>query len=257
MAGISTFAYILESKTPLALTVSKCKMRQLNVKNTTDLFYLYHGAVYMRALLAYNLPSTKPNSSKKTNDYIDCSALFETARQYASVKFSLTGNFFTDGQSEVCSIHDQYFNLKLCCLSRVLQKIIYPNTELNRSEFLHDKLVENLENSISSLWEDCNWHGERLSLFGECENLVFIRFKKSRKSTPTTVKTPQNLRLNEQKQQFWPCVLNFVTFFCRPLQNIKVKWPNSGLCWERDNTTANFSFSFLNLSATPTNLITG
>ena len=97
----------------------------------------------------HNFPSTRPNSSKKTNVYIDCSALFETARQYASVKFSLTGNIFTEGQSKACLIHDQYFNLKLLYLNRVLIKLIYPNTELNGSEFLYDKCVKNLENIVS------------------------------------------------------------------------------------------------------------
>ena len=42
-------------------------------------------------------------------------------------------------------------------------------------------------------------------------------------TTATAVKTPQNKRFNEQKQQFYTCVLNFVTFRCHPVQNVKVK----------------------------------
>ena len=37
---------------------------------------------------------------------------------------------------------------------------------------------------------------------------------------------------------------------------LKVKWANSRFCWEHEHKTANFSFSFLNFSATPTNLVT-
>ena len=64
-------------------------------------------------------------------------------------------------------------------------------------------------------------------------------------TTATAVKTPQNKRFYEQKQQFCTCVLNFVTFRCHPLQNIKLKWSNSRFCWELN---ANSSFSFLNCS---------
>ena len=64
-------------------------------------------------------------------------------------------------------------------------------------------------------------------------------------TTATTTTTPQNNRFNEEKQLPCMCVLNFGTFLCRPVQNNNVKWPNSRICGEREQTTGNFSFSFL------------
>ena len=48
----------------------------------------------------------------------------------------------------------------------------------------------------------------------------------------------------------------FGTFLFRPLQNNNVKQSNSRFCEIGELTTVNFSF-FLNLNATPTNLIPG
>ena len=42
------------------------------------------------------------------------------------------------------------------------------------------------------------------------------------------MKTPQNKYFKEQNQQFYTCVLNFVTFLCRPLQNVEVKFQIQG-----------------------------
>ena len=51
------------------------------------------------------------------------------------------------------------------------------------------------------------------------------------------MRTPQNNRLNEQKEFFRTCVLHFGTFLCRALQN-NVKWPNFRFSWECEHITA-------------------
>ena len=60
---------------------------------------------------------------------------------------------------------------------------------------------------------------------------------------------------NEQKQSLCTCVSHFGTLLCRPLQKNNVKWPNLRFCGERGTQDGEFFISFLNLYATPTNLV--
>ena len=74
-------------------------------------------------------------------------------------------------------------------------------------------------------------------------------------TTATATTTPQNNRFNERKQSLCTCVLHFGTFLCRPLQSNNVEGPHLRFCGEREHSK--FFIFFLNLYATPTNLVPG
>ena len=85
---------------------------------------------------------------------------------------------------------------------------------------------------VSSIWEkfavrnhDKNEIIIIQSKFRICPSLFSfdIRELKQLTTTATATKTPQNKRLNEQKQSFCTCVLNFGPFLCRPVQSSNVK----------------------------------